>query len=32
LIENDLNAQVCSGSLSLAQAQERESRLKHNQG
>jgi hypothetical protein len=32
LIENDLNAQVCGGSLTLAQAQERESRLKHNQG
>jgi hypothetical protein len=32
MIENDLNAQVCSGSLSLAQAQERESDLKHNHG
>jgi hypothetical protein len=31
-IENDLNAQVCSGSLTLAQAQERESDLKHNHG
>ena len=31
-IENDLNAQVCSGSLTLAQAQERESNLKHNHG
>ena len=31
-IENDLNAQVCSGALTLAQAQERESALKHSQG
>jgi hypothetical protein len=31
-IENDLNAQVCGGSLTLAQAQERESDLKHNHG
>jgi hypothetical protein len=31
-IENDLNAQVCRGSLTLAQAQERESELKHNHG
>jgi hypothetical protein len=31
-IENELNAQVCSGSLTLAQAQERESNLKHNHG
>ena len=31
-IENELNAQVCSGSLSLAQAQEKESAFKHNQG
>jgi len=31
-IENELNAQVCSGSLTLAQAQEKESALKHNQG
>jgi hypothetical protein len=31
-IENDLNAQVCSGSLTLAQAQERESALKHTKG
>ena len=31
-IENELNAQVCSGSLTLAQAQEKESDLKHNQG
>jgi hypothetical protein len=31
-IENELNAQVCNGSLTLAQAQEQESALKHNQG
>jgi hypothetical protein len=31
-IENELNAQVCGGSLTLAQAQERESILKHSQG
>jgi hypothetical protein len=31
-IENALNAQVCSGSLTLAQAQEKESALKHNHG
>jgi hypothetical protein len=31
-IENELNAQVCGGSLTLAQAQEKESALKHNQG
>ena len=31
-IENELNAQVCSGSLTLAQAQEKESALKHNRG
>jgi hypothetical protein len=31
-IENDLNAQVCSGRLSLADAQRRESALKHSQG
>jgi hypothetical protein len=31
-IENELNAQVCGGSLTLAQAQERESAIKHNQG
>jgi hypothetical protein len=31
-IENELNAQVCGGSLTLAQAQERESDLKHNHG
>ena len=32
VIENELNAQVCSGSLTLAQAQQRESELKHSQG
>ena len=31
-IENELNAAVCAGSLTLAQAQERESTLKHNHG
>jgi len=31
-IENDLNAKVCSGSLSLHDAQEQESALKHSQG
>ncbi len=31
-IENELNAQVCSGSLTLAQAQEKESALKHDHG
>ncbi len=31
-IENDLNAQVCDGSLSLRDAQVRESDLKHRQG
>lgn len=31
-IENELNAQVCSGSLTLAQAQDKESALKHSQG
>jgi hypothetical protein len=31
-IENDLNAQVCGGSLTLAQAQVRESELKHARG
>ena len=31
-IENELNAQVCSGSLTLAHAQEQESALKHSQG
>jgi hypothetical protein len=31
-IENELNAKVCGGSLSLVDAQERESALKHSQG
>ncbi len=31
-IENRLNAQVCDGTLTLAQAQQRESALKHGQG
>jgi hypothetical protein len=31
-IENELNAQVCSGALSLREAQERESTLKHTEG
>ena len=31
-IENELNAQVCDGSLTLAEAQEKESALKHSQG
>jgi hypothetical protein len=31
-IENDLNAQVCSGDLSLAAAQQKESELKHRDG
>ena len=31
-IENDLNAQVCDGSQSLRDAQERESALKHGEG
>jgi len=31
-IENDLNAQVCSGALTLAQAQLKEAQLKHTQG
>jgi hypothetical protein len=31
-IENDLNAKVCSGELSLAEARRRESELKHNDG
>ncbi len=30
--ENELNAQVCSGRMSLAEAQRRESVLKHDQG
>ena len=32
LIENELNAQVCSGSLTLADAQGKESALKHSHG
>ena len=31
-IENELNAQVCAGSLSLTEAQRRESALKHDYG
>ena len=31
-IENELNAQVCEGTLTLAEAQRRESALKHSQG
>jgi hypothetical protein len=31
-IENELNAKVCGGSLSLADAQEQESALKHSEG
>ena len=31
-IENELNAQVCSGSLTLGEAQRKESQLKHEQG
>jgi len=31
-IENELNAEVCSGKLTLAQAQQREDDLKHTQG
>jgi len=31
-IENELNAQVCSGKLTLAEAQRKESELKHNHG
>ncbi len=31
-IENDLNAQVCSGRLTLAEAQQREDDLKHTEG
>jgi hypothetical protein len=30
--ENELNAEVCSGQLTLAQAQEREDTIKHTQG
>jgi hypothetical protein len=32
VIENELNAAVCSGRATLAEAQRRESRLKHEQG
>ncbi|HEX5245899.1 MAG TPA: hypothetical protein VFW41_02080 [Gaiellaceae bacterium] len=31
-IENELNAEVCSGRLTLLQGQQKESELKHNQG
>jgi hypothetical protein len=31
-IENELNAEVCGGRLTLAEAQRKESELKHNQG
>jgi hypothetical protein len=31
-IENELNAEVCGGKLSLGDAQQKESALKHNQG
>jgi hypothetical protein len=31
-VENELNAKVCSGALSLADAQRQEAGLKHNQG
>jgi hypothetical protein len=31
-LENDLNAQVCSGALTLAEAQRKESELKHDYG
>ena len=31
-VENDLNAKVCSGQLSLAEAQQQESELKHTDG
>jgi len=31
-VENDLNAEVCSGRLTLAEAQRREADLKHNHG
>ena len=31
-IENDLNRRVCSGELTLAEAQRRESELKHTRG
>ena len=32
VVENELNAQVCSGALTLAEAQLRESELKHTRG
>jgi hypothetical protein len=31
-IENQLNAQICSGQMTLAQAQQKESEIKHTQG
>jgi hypothetical protein len=31
-VENDLNAQVCSGALTLAEAQRKETELKHDYG
>jgi hypothetical protein len=31
-VENELNAEVCSGKLTLAQGQQKESELKHNDG
>jgi hypothetical protein len=31
-IENQLNAEICDGQLTLAQAQARESQIKHTQG
>lgn len=31
-VENELNAQVCNGLLTLAEAQQKEADLKHNQG
>ncbi|MDE3024134.1 MAG: hypothetical protein KGI93_01045 [Acidobacteriota bacterium] len=31
-IENELNAEVCGGTISLAEAQRKESQLKHNDG
>ena len=31
-IENDLNAQVCDGGLTLAEAQQKEAEIKHTQG
>jgi hypothetical protein len=32
LIENQLNSEICSGQLTLAPAQARESQIKHTQG